>query len=109
VAVPGREAGALVSLEARDWDGIDRAVPAEGVQVAIIDQRGYPCGNDGGTCSGYRRMAPAMGRLRSADHVLDVGEGADVLGLRIDVVARSGSSFSVTVSGGSPDIPRFTD
>ncbi|CAN5501989.1 hypothetical protein BH23ACT9_BH23ACT9_28760 [soil metagenome] len=108
LAIPGTEPGALVTVESRVWDGIDRGVPTEGVQVGIVDQRGYPCGADPGTsCAGYRRLSPAMGRPGSADHVLHVGEGADVLGLRIDVIARRGSTFTVTVSGGQPDIPHF--
>ena len=111
VAVPGAEPGALLTLEARVWEGVDRALPAEGVELGLVDQRGYPCGLEleEATCAGYRRMSPALGRPGSADHVLRVGGSTDVLGVQAEVLARTGATFTVTVTGGSPVIPHFTD
>ena len=105
---------ALLTIEARPAIGYDAHLDAQGVVVHRIDQRATACGPNAfdGRCAGItRRIAQARGPVDQGEcggtravacstaHVLDVGQSMTVHGVTIEVEARVGDSYRVTVSG----------
>lgn len=104
--------GVYETLGARVRAGVDAGVPAEGVEVYRIDQRGSACGlGTGQVCSGLLRRTqplPPGTSPTSADHVLRVGATATIRGVTVTVVDRVGDGFSVRVAGRAVS-DRFVD
>jgi len=95
---------AMLTLEARSPVNADSWLPPEGQGVAayIIDQRPNACvsGPDFGACTSTdRRQAQAIGQPRTFDNILQVGSTTVINGLTVTVLARSGGTFTVQVSG----------
>lgn len=105
---------ALLTIEARPAIGYDQFLDAQGVVVHRIDQRASACGPRAfdDRCAGItRRTAQAQGPADQGEcggvrdvacstaHVLDVGQSMTVHGVTVQVDARVGDSYRVTVSG----------
>jgi len=109
------EFGAFVALGARVSAGYDSGIPAEGVEVYLVDQSPEVCGNRlDYLCSGASRRirpvppAPTVGGLDELlDHVYGPGEGVTTQGYRIEVISRVGDRFKVWV--GRPYSGTFAD
>ncbi len=112
------EFGAFVALGARVSAGYDSGIPAEGVEVYLVDQRPEVCGNKlhylHPLCSGASKRvqpvppAPTVGGLDELlGHVYGPGEGVTTQGYRIEVISRVGNRFKVWV--GRPYDGTFAD
>ena len=103
VAAPdGGDPHVLLTLEARPAVGPDQHFPVEGVAAYIVDQRPNACDNSdffGACISTSRRQTKAVGGSNTFDNILQVGSTTRVDGLTIVVTGKSGSTFTVQVSG----------
>jgi M6 family metalloprotease-like protein len=104
VAAPDpSNAHVMLTLEARPKVGFDQFLGVEGVAVHMIDQRPGSCFSFiSSTCiSTDRRQRPQPARTDTDDyaHVLQLGTTTVVDGLTISVLAHTGNTFTVQVSG----------
>ena len=123
LVLPSGEPGRFISLGARVAKGHDGGIPAEGVEVYRIDQRGAACARDDQAppdpdrllCSRTDRrtqpVPPAKADSRRINelvhHVYGPRRGLTVGGFRVEVTERVGDRFRVWV--GNPYRGAFAD
>jgi hypothetical protein len=101
-AVSAPQTSVMLTLEARPLVGEDQYLAVEGVVAMIVDQRATACDfSFGRPCtSTERRHRQAV--VNAADefaHVLKVGTTTTIDGVTVTVSAKTGSTFTVQVSG----------
>ena len=100
------EPGWFAALGPRVRSDYDAAIPAEGVEMYLVDQRAGACGLDpasGAVCWGTSRSTRPV--PASEEHVLGVGDVVRVGGVTVHVTGRSGGRFRLVAFAGN----RFTD
>ncbi len=106
LAITLGEPGRFAALGPRVRSDYDAAIPAEGVEMYLVDQRAGACGLDpasGAVCWGTNRSTrPVPG---AGEHVLGVGDVVRVGGVTVHVTGRSGDRFGLVAFAGN----RFTD
>jgi hypothetical protein len=104
--------GVFHVLAARVRSGVDFGLPAEGVEVYSVDQRGTVCGLGASeVCFGPDRRTtpvPAVNSLASTAHVYGPGSSLTIGGVTVEVLARNGDQFTLRVSGSAVS-ERFVD
>jgi hypothetical protein len=112
--LPTDTPGLFNTISARTIRGYDTGLPKEGIEVYLVDQRPNACAVPspvGNVCYGINRhhdAEPEVAGLESIAHVFGVGEVTMVRGVRVEVVARSGTRFTVRVTGSAVS-ERFID
>jgi len=100
------EPGRFAALGPRVRSDYDADIPAEGVEMYLVDQRAGACGLDpapGAVCWGTSRSTrPVPG---AEEHMLGVGDVIRVGGVTVHVTGRSGDRFGLVAFAGN----RFTD
>ncbi len=121
LVIPTGDRGRFVTMGARQAEGYDAGIPAEGVEVYEIDQRAIHCsftipdeGPDWLKCGGTVRRTLTVSTPRDhgridvgADHVYGPGEGFTFEGFRIEVVEQTDGRYRVWV--GNPYRGAFAD
>ncbi|MDE0139502.1 MAG: fibronectin type III domain-containing protein [bacterium] len=122
LVLPTGDTGHFVSLGARVASGYDAGIPAEGVEVYLIDQRATACtpesppaNPDRLTCTGtYRRtrqVPPPPDNDQEVyeltDHIYGPGDQLTVEGFQVEVTERVGDRFRVWVR--SPHVGTFAE
>ena len=106
LAIPLGEPGRFAALGPRVRSDYDAAIPAEGVEIYLVDQRAGACGLDPASravCWGTDRSTrPVPG---AGEHVVGVGDVVRVGGVTVHVTGRSGGRFRLVAFAGN----RFTD
>ena len=106
LAITLGEPGRFAALGPRVRSDYDADIPAEGVEMYLVDQRAGACGLDpasGAVCWGTSRSTRPV--PASGEHVLGVGDVVRVGGVTVHVTGRSGGRFRLVAFAGN----RFTD
>ncbi|MEQ8839616.1 MAG: S-layer homology domain-containing protein [Acidimicrobiales bacterium] len=95
--IPSADPLRFTTVEARPAAGYDADAGIEGVMLHTIDGTA-PCGNQ--ICWGIeRRQYPSLGAPGSTDHVLGVGDSAEIHGVTVTVDAATDDGYTVSFSG----------
>ncbi len=112
IVLPTEARGVFETIGVRLRLGADAGLPAEGVEVYRIDQSPAGCGFQiGGQCVGPDRrtmQVPAINDPAGTAHVHEVGSSFSIRNVTVDVAARTGDGFVVTLTGASV-AERFID
>lgn len=112
LVLPTDSPGFFEVLGPRTRAEFDLGIPAEGIEVYRIDQRGPACGSTvDSICWGVERrtaQVPAEDAAESTAHVFGVGAVFTVRGVSVEVLSRIGDTFTVRVSGATVS-ERFVD
>ena len=106
LAIPLGEPGRFAALGPRVRSDYDAAIPAEGIEIYLVDQRAGACGLDpasGAVCWGTNRSTRPVPGAR--EHVVGAGDVVRVGGVTVHVTGRSGGRFRLVAFAGN----RFTD
>ncbi len=101
LVLPTDQQGLFETLSVRVRSGYDFGIPAEGVEVYLIDQNSCSPSIVGG-CFGLERRTspvPPVASFSASEHVYGVGEVFMVRGMTVTVLEKLGESFRVRVEG----------
>ena len=122
LVLPTGDSGHFISMGARVASGYDAGIPAEGVEVYLIDQRASACSPESPpanpdrlACTGADRRTRQVPPPPDNDqeiyelthHVYGPGDQLTVEGFRVEVTERVGDRFRVWV--GNPYVGTFAD
>ncbi|MDE0376134.1 MAG: S-layer homology domain-containing protein [bacterium] len=122
LVLPTGDSGHFISMGARVASGYDAGIPAEGVEVYLIDQRASACSPESPpanpdrlACAGADRRTRQVPPPPDNDqeifelthHVYGPGDQLTVEGIRVEVTERVGDRFRVWV--GNPYVGTFAD
>ncbi len=95
--IPSADPLIFTTVEARPATGYDAEAGVSGVMLHTVDQT-VTCFNT--ICWGLnRRQHPALGAPGSTDHILGVGESAEIHGVTVTVDAATSDGYTVSFTG----------